>query len=79
MIDIIFENIYYKICIALIISLLLTFSHEIKLLKEYWVLIIIAFICLLSFSTGDIGIVLLMIALLAITFNIQLKINKNLN
>jgi len=74
MIDFIFENIYYKLCIAIVISLIITFSHEIKILKEYWILIIITFICLLSFSTGDIGIILLMIALTLITFNLQVKI-----
>jgi hypothetical protein len=72
MIDVIFNNNFYKLCIGFILSLLLTFAHEIHVLKEYWILIPIAIVTLLLLSnniSNDLGIILLMIAILILTYN----------
>jgi len=82
MIDDIFNNSFYKLCIGFIIALVLTFSHEIHILKEWWVLFFVAFVTILLVSSNlsdDFGIILLMIALLLITYNQNINNNKNGN
>jgi uncharacterized membrane protein YhaH (DUF805 family) len=76
----VFNNPFYKLCIGIIIALVLTFAHDIHILKEWWVLFLVAFITLLLLSLNildDLGIILLMIALLIITYNQNInRINK---
>jgi hypothetical protein len=72
MIDVIFNNNFYKLCIGFILSLVLTFSHELHILKEYWILILITILTIILLSkelSNDLGIILLMIALLILTYN----------
>lgn len=72
MIDDIFNNQFYKLCIGFILSLVLAFSHEIQVLKEYWILLIVISITLLLINdnlSNDFGIILLLSALLIITYN----------
>jgi hypothetical protein len=72
MIDVIFNNNFYKLCIGFILSLVLTFSHELHILKEYWILILITILTIMLLSkelSNDLGIILLMIALLILTYN----------
>lgn len=73
-IDYIFNNNFYRLCIAFIITLMITFSHELIILKEYWVLISISIVTFLLVSTNikeDLGIILLMVALLVLSYNQQ--------
>jgi membrane-bound ClpP family serine protease len=72
MIDDIFNNQFYKLCIGFILALVLTFSHEIQVIKEYWILLIVISITLLLINdslSNDFGIILLLSALLIITYN----------
>lgn len=81
-IDYIFNNNFYKLCIAFIIVLMITFSHELIILKQYWVLICVSFVTFLLLSNNienDLGIILLMVALLIIIYNEQSQKNIQKN
>lgn len=72
MIHIIFDNFYFKLGIAVIMSLLLTFSSDIKILYSKIILIIILLILVLMIIYNlneDMGIIILLIALFLLAYN----------
>lgn len=80
MIDIIFDNIYFKLIIAIILALFVAFSNEIELFYRPIVLVLIGALTIILFvmeSNIDMGILYLMVALFIVVYNQQLY-NKKL-
>ncbi len=80
MIDIIFDNIYFKLIIAIVLALFIAFSNEIELFYRPIVLVLIGVLTIILFvmeSNIDMGILYLMVALFVVVYNQQLH-NKNL-
>lgn len=80
MIDIIFDNIYFKLIIAIVLALFIAFSNEIELFYRPIVLVLIGVLTIILFvmeSNIDMGILYLMVALFVVVYNQQLY-NKNL-
>ncbi len=78
MIDIIFDNIYFKLIIAIVLALFISFSNEIELFYKPYVLLIIGILTIFLFvikSNIDIGILYLMVALFVIVYNQQIHAN----
>ncbi len=78
MIDIIFDNIYFKLIIAIVLALFISFSNEIELFYKPYVLLIIGILTIFLFvikSNIDIGILYLMVALFVIVYNQQIHSN----
>jgi hypothetical protein len=72
MIHIIFDNFYFKLGIAVIMALLLTFSSDIKILYSKIILISILFILLFMIIYNlneDMGIIILLVALFLLSYN----------
>lgn len=75
MINIIFDNIYFKLIIAIILALFIAFSNEIDLFYKPLVLVLIGALTIILFvmeSNIDMGILYLMVALFVIVYNQQL-------
>ena len=75
MIDIIFDNIYFKLIIAIILALFIAFSNEIELFYKPSVLVVIGVLTIILFvmkSNIDMGILYLMVALFVVVYNQQL-------
>lgn len=65
-------NIYFKVCMAVTFSLVLTFIHEMSLFKEKYVLmILLALFVLFSWTqlTDDFGSVLMILILVVLSAN----------
>lgn len=78
MIDIIFDNIYFKLIIAIVLSLFIAFSNEIQLFYKPSILLLIGVITIILFvmeSNIDMGILYLMVALFVIVYNQQIHAN----
>ena len=70
MLDELFNNVYWKIIVVTILSLLATFSHEIEALKDGGVCyIILAVLALLVFAREDLGFIVLVAALFVLSYN----------
>jgi hypothetical protein len=68
--NIIFQH--FKLAIAIIMCLILTFAIDIKILQEKFILIaifIVLILMILSNITEDLGIILLLLALFIISYN----------
>lgn len=65
-----FNNVYWKITVVTIMSLLATFSHEIDALKDGGVCyIILAVLALLVWAREDIGFIVLVSVLFVLSYN----------
>ena len=65
-----FNNVYWKIIVVTILSLLATFSHEIEVLKDGGVCyIILVVLTLLVFAREDLGFIVLVAALFVLSYN----------
>lgn len=73
-----FESQYLKLIIVIILALVLTFAHEIKVIHEPWLLLLIGIITLflLINNVVNMGIIFMMVALVLIVYNIQI-VNKD--
>jgi hypothetical protein len=70
MINELFNNIYSKIIIVIILSLLLTFSHEIDVFKDGVIAyMIFAMLMLLIFTKDNMGYIIMIGALFILTYN----------
>lgn len=72
----IFESLYTKFFIVVMLALMITFVHEVDLFKSVWALVIIGGLTLLFYfntSYDDLGILLLLIALFIVVYNQQLN------
>lgn len=78
-INIIFDNFTYKIIIAIILALIVSFTNKIEILHAAISAILIFLILILMFFNfeNDFGIILLLVALLALTYNnVMIKSSK---
>lgn len=77
-----FENFYYRLFLAFLLCLLITFSHEVEALQQTWILgCLLALTLLMVFGDmyNDYGIVLLVMTLCILSYNnvrIQPSSNK---
>jgi hypothetical protein len=74
MLDVFFDNIYYRLLIASILALILTFPDELHILKNPGMLVMIGIltVSLVMFDVvDDIGITILMMCLFVVVYNIQ--------
>lgn len=74
MLDVFFDNIYYRLLIASILALVLTFPNELKILQNPWMLVLIGIltVSLVLFDVvNDVGITILMMCLFVVVYNIQ--------
>jgi hypothetical protein len=71
MINLLFDNFYYKLAFALILCLLLAFANSIDVLKKVGMSIIILIIIILILLSGnkDYNILLLLIGLFILSYN----------
>lgn len=70
MIHELFNSIYWKIIVVIILSLLITFAHEIEVLKDGVVCyMILAVLALLIYTQEDLGFVVLMAVLFVLSYN----------
>ena len=70
MIHELFNSIYWKIIVVIILSLLIAFSHEIEVLKDGVVsYMILAVLALLIYTREDIGFIMLVAALFVLSYN----------
>ena len=80
MLDIIFDNIYFKLIIAIILALFISFSNEVELFYKPYILLLIGVLTVFLFvidSNIDIGILYLMVALFVVVYNQQLHNDFN--
>lgn len=71
MIDEIYNSVYLKFTVVLILSVLITFAHEINVFKDGAVCYIVMIILLLLIYTKeDLGFVLLLASLMIINYNL---------
>ena len=79
MINIFFDNFYYKLCFAIILCMIAAFASQIDLLKHGAVAIILL-ILLLLMMVDDYSIAILLIALFVLTYNnVMFRHNNNDN
>jgi hypothetical protein len=81
MIHQLFNNIYWKIIVVLILSLLITFSHDIDALKDgVIVYMILAVLMVIIYSKEDIGFCVLLSILFILSYNnvVQKKKTQNI-
>lgn len=74
MIEYIFYNFYYKLAIAFMIALILTWSNDFPILKESYcipILFIIIISLIYTSFAEDFGLILLLIALFIVCFDIN--------
>lgn len=67
-----FDSIYFKIVIASLLSIMLAFSSDIKLLDSSFMLIVIFIVLMLMILTNfhrDYGLIILLSALFVISYN----------
>lgn len=65
-----FNNIYWKLLMVTIMTLLITFAHEIDLFKDGVITyIILGMVLLLLFSREDFGLVILLCAIFVLSYN----------
>jgi hypothetical protein len=70
MINIFFDNFYYKLCFAIILCLLIAFADRIDVLKNGGIVLIILFLIILMMNAQeDYGIVILLVALFVLGYN----------
>jgi hypothetical protein len=70
MINQLFNNIYWKILVVLILSLLITFVNDIDVLKDgFIVYIILAVLMLLIYTKEDMGFCVLVASLFILSYN----------
>ena len=70
MIHELFDNIYWKIVVVIVLSLLVTFVNEIDALKDgVIVYMILAMLCLLIYTKEDVGFTVLVGALFVLSYN----------
>lgn len=70
MIHQLFNNIYWKIIVVLILSLLITFAHDIDALKDgVIVYMILAVLMIIIYSKEDIGFCVLLSILFILAYN----------
>ena len=70
MIHELFDNIYWKIVVVIVLSLLVTFVNEIDALKDgVIVYMILAMLCLLTYTKEDVGFTVLVGALFVLSYN----------
>jgi C4-dicarboxylate transporter len=74
MLDVLFDNVYYRFLIAAVLALVLTFSDELDVLRKPWMLVAIGSVTLLMIMfdvTSDLGITMLMVSLFIVVYNLQ--------
>jgi cell division protein FtsW (lipid II flippase) len=78
--NILFQSFYFKLGIAAIMALLISFANEVKILHDKFVLILIflVLILMLLYSLqSDVGIIMLLVGLFVICYNLShVKRNK---
>jgi cell division protein FtsW (lipid II flippase) len=74
--NILFQNFYFKLSLASLIALLLAFAGDIQIFKDIYTLLallIVLVLMLLYNIQEDLGLIMLLIALLIITYNSIIK------
>ncbi len=82
MLDIIFDNIYFKLIIAIILALFISFSNEVEIFYKPYILFIIGIVTIFLFvidSKIDMGILYLMVALFVVVYNQQIHASIKTN
>jgi cell division protein FtsW (lipid II flippase) len=70
--ELLFQSFYFKLSIASIMALLLTFSGDIEIFRDQFILLVLFVVLILMIMYNirdDLGLVMLLIALLVITYN----------
>lgn len=77
MIDVIFESVYTKLLIIVMLALMITFVNEIDFFKKRIALLVIALIIVLLYyatiNNKDYGIIILSICLFVLVYNQQIN------
>lgn len=80
MITTIFESVYTKLLLVVMLALMITFAHEIEPFKSIWTLVLIAVLTVVFYMNtayDDLGILLLMVSLFIVVYNQCMKTAKN--